>query len=92
MPTLHQLNNSHKLESCLPLLAAGDQLLLIESAVTLLQDQFFLQRLSPQIQLMALSSDVKARGLMSTCSASIQLLSDEEWINTCLEADRVCSW
>lgn len=92
MPTLHQLNHSQKLEICLPLLAAGDQLLLIESAVTLLQDPFFLQRLPAQVQLLALSSDVKARGLMSRCSAAIRLLSDEEWVNTCLEADRVCSW
>jgi sulfur relay protein TusB/DsrH len=92
MSTLHQLNNSHKLETCLPLLAAGDQLLLIESAVTLLQDQLFLQRLPPQVQLLALGRDVKARGLMSTCSASIQLLSDEEWVAACLEVDRVCSW
>lgn len=92
MSTLHQLNHRHKLESCLPLLAAGDQLLLVESGVVLLQDSLFQQCLPSQIQLLALSRDVKARGLMNHCSASVRLLSDEEWVAACLEADRVCSW
>lgn len=92
MATLHQLNTSHKLVNCLKLLAATDQLLLIESAVTLAVDANFLQQLPSSVKVLALSSDLQARGLLTTCPAIIQTLSDAQWVAATLEADRVCSW
>lgn len=92
MATLHQLNAQHKLANCLKLLAATDQLLLIESAVALVTKTNFLAQLPIGLKVFALTSDLQARGLLNRCPASIQLLSDTQWVEKSLEADRVCSW
>lgn len=91
MPTLHQLNAAHKLPTCHPLLAAGDRLLLLESAVTLVLDPA-LQALPAGVQLLVLATDLQARGLIQACPTSVQILDDEQWVQATLEADRVCSW
>lgn len=92
MATLHQLNAQHQLANCLKLLAATDQLLLIESAVVLAIDANFLQQLPSSVKVLALSSDLQARGLLTTCPAAISPISDTQWVTATLEADRVCSW
>ena len=92
MATLHQLNAQHQLANCLNLLAATDQLLLIESAVVLAIDANFLQQLPSSVKVLALSDDLQARGLLHACPAAISLISDAQWVAATLEADRVCSW
>lgn len=92
MPTLHQLNATHKLPLCRPLLAAGDSLLLLESAVALALDPAQLQALPPGVQVLALAKDLQARGLLQACAAQVQPIDDAAWVAATLEADRVCSW
>jgi len=92
MATLHQLNTQHKLANCLKLLAATDSLVLIETAVTLVVQPDFLQQLPQGLKVLALNSDLQARGLLNTCPAAIRIITDAEWVEASLEADRVCSW
>lgn len=92
MATLHQLNAPHKLANCLKLLAATDCLLLIESAVVLAVNTTFLQQLPSSVKVLALSSDLQARGLLAACPTTIKVISDAQWVVATLEADRVCSW
>lgn len=92
MATLHQLNAQHQLANCLKLLAATDQLLLIESAVALVTQADFLAQLPKGIKVFALSSDLQARALTNSCPATIQPLTDKQWVEKSLEVDRVCSW
>lgn len=92
MATLHQLNTETKLANCLKLLAAGDSLVLIESGVALVAKVNFLPQLPTGINVLVLKSDLQARGLLATCPSSIRVISDAEWVEVSLEADRVCSW
>lgn len=92
MATLYQLNAPCKLVSCLKLLTATDSLVLIESAVALVANTHFLKQLPVGLKVFALSDDLQARGLLAACPASIQAISDAQWVAASLEADRVCSW
>ena len=92
MATLYQLNAPYKLGSCLKLATATDKLVLIESAVALVADAHFLKQLPVGLKVFALSDDLQARGLLAACPASIQAISDAQWVAASLEADRVCSW
>lgn len=92
MTTLHQLNNSNQLTSCLKLLSEKDKLLLIEAAVALVVKTDFLQQLPTGVKVFALTKDLQARGLLALCPAEIKPLSDSEWVAASLEAYRVCSW
>lgn len=92
MTTLHQLSAQHQLANCLKTLAATDSLVLIESAVVFVIQANFLSQLPVGLKVFALSSDLQARGLLTSCPAEIQAISDTEWVAATLEADRVCSW
>ncbi|WP_404419719.1 sulfurtransferase complex subunit TusB [Marinospirillum sp.] len=92
MASLHQLNSIQKLPHCLRLLAAGDQLLLTETAVTLVLDTESLQQLPAGVELLALADDLLARGLSEKLPSGVKGISDAQWVETTLEAERVCSW
>lgn len=92
MATLYQLNAENKLTNCLKLLVAGDSLVLIESGVALVVNTSFLPKLPTSIKVLALKSDLQARGLLASCPTIIQPISDTEWVTATLEADCVCSW
>lgn len=92
MASLHQLNSTAKRHTCLPLLAAGDRLLLIEAAVILVTDQSFLEQLPTEIELLALADDLTARGLGECLPPGIKAITDAQWVEATLEAERVCSW
>lgn len=92
MSTLHQINHSARLNTCLPLLATGDRLLLIESAVVLAASRDFLLALPEGVQLLALAQDLQARGLQHHLPPTVNTISDAEWVALSLEVDRVISW
>ena len=92
MPCLHQINATQKLPLCLRLLAAGDQLLLTETAVTLVLDTQSLQQLPAGVELLALEDDLIARGLSEKLPSGVKAISDHQWVEATLEADRVCNW
>jgi|GEM_PF-1475128 len=92
MSSLHQLNSADRLPLCLPFLAAGDRLLLIEEAVILALDPQRLEAIPSGVQLLFLAEDLKARGLSQYLPAAAQALSDHQWVSSTLEVDRVCSW
>ncbi|SFX04364.1 sulfurtransferase complex subunit TusB [Marinospirillum alkaliphilum] len=92
MSTLHQLNHPGKLNTCLPLLATGDRLLLIESAVALAASRDFLLALPEGVQLLALAQDLQARGLQQHLPTAVSSISDEQWVSLSLEVERVISW
>jgi|AntRauTorcE11897_2_1112592.scaffolds.fasta_scaffold05538_6 tRNA 2-thiouridine synthesizing protein B len=92
MASLHQLNSVQKLPLCLRLLAAGDRLLLTETAVTLILDTQALQQLPAGVELLALADDLVARGLSEKLPSGIKAITDTQWVEATLEAERVCSW
>ncbi|WP_114417784.1 sulfurtransferase complex subunit TusB [Marinospirillum perlucidum] len=92
MATLHQLNTSDKAQLCLPLLRPGDNLLLMEAAVSLLTQDHWLKELPESIELLALEADVAARGLSRFLGDEITLLKDSDWVAKTLEVKSVCSW
>lgn len=92
MACLHQINAAHKLPLCLRLAAPGDSLLLIESAVSLVAAPHSLESIPDQLQVFALEADAIARGLNQRTASSIELISDQRWVELSLEASRVCSW
>ncbi|CAM5495486.1 sulfurtransferase complex subunit TusB [Stutzerimonas degradans] len=99
MATLHVLCASpfasDHFAGCLPLLGAGDGLLLCGDAVYALQagtaQRQRLEQLAPDIALYALAEDVEARAL-GELPARVALLDYPGFVELCGRFERVNSW
>jgi tRNA 2-thiouridine synthesizing protein B len=99
MNTLHLLAhspfNDSRLDSCLPLLADGDGLLLSGDAVYALQPGSpvlqTLQQLSAGIMIHALQEDLLARGLNQP-PERITVVDYPAFVELCTQYSRVNSW
>jgi len=82
---------------CLSFLSEGDEILLVDAGVHLLDDaQAFFGQLAMsehRIQPRALAVDIQGRGLEAQAmSAGIDLLSDLQWIEQVCSHRQVLSW
>ncbi|MBV2204567.1 MAG: sulfurtransferase complex subunit TusB [Pseudomonas sp.] len=99
MATLHVLSASpfasDHFAGCLPLLGAGDGLLLCGDAVYALRaataQRRQLEQLAPEIALFALAEDVEARALGDR-PARVALLDYPGFVELCGRFERVNSW
>ena len=99
MSTLHLLAhspfNDTRFSSCLPLLAAGDGLLLSGDAVYALQPGGealrALQQLPEGIALFALQEDLQARSL-NVSQERIEVIDYTAFVDLCIAYSRVNSW
>ncbi len=87
MATLHIVNKAAALEACLPLMADGDALLLIEDGV-------YAARRNPGVPgtFHALESDLQARGLVERVDASFQVVSYDGFLGLVEQHQPIVTW
>ena len=87
MATLHIVNKAAALEACLPLMADGDALLLIEDGV-------YAARRHPTAPgtFHALESDLKARGLVGRIDATFQVVSYDGFLSLVEQHQPIVTW
>lgn len=81
---LHTVNKETAFELCRDVIAAGDQLLLIEDGVYL--------ALVQTMDCAALRSDVEARGLTARLPAHVRLVDYGDFVAMAAEAESICCW
>ena len=85
---LHTLNKPEALTPCLQLLSPGDQLVLIEAGIYTAVDDL----LKAGVIVSALADDLKARGFAGRLAPEISVISQAEFVQLAVKADRICNW
>ena len=88
MSTLHIVNKVAAWADCAPLLAPGDQALLIEDGVYAAREIAEDSTVSVQ----ALAPDVKARGLVGLLPTHVALASHDDFVRLVCAHDRCVTW
>lgn len=88
MSSLHTLSNSSRLEHCLRVLNAKDELLLLD-------DGIYLAVSNPGILppgTFGMRADAELRGLRSRIPSALALIEFTDFVQMCIKHDRVINW
>jgi|AP45_3_1055517.scaffolds.fasta_scaffold413518_1 sulfur relay protein TusB/DsrH len=85
MATLHIVNKSPALASCLQTAALEDTILLIEDAV-------YQASVPTERKLLALTDDVDARGLKARVRRNVSVVDYDEFVNLVTTHQPIVSW
>ena len=95
MTTLHTISKSPSsglLETCTPILKAGDCVLFIEDGVYHCLNSSQLFDAKNGIKYLALSEDAEARGLKNKLNPLLNTVDTAGYVELCVRFDKVVNW
>ena len=85
----HSPYQNRTIQHCLAIANSDDKILLIEDGVLNILNH---KSLAKHKNILAISADLKVRGLIDKASPIVKLISYEEFVNLTMESQQIVNW